>query len=242
MEVYKEVFNAASTYNMLFINVTGVLVYPTLDVMLKDNEKMYNSWINTSKGDYSQEYYSKNAIDYPEFTRIIAISYGNFYSENGLKRTMKRIVNENEFQLLATFFDDLNSISSVILCGDNIISNDIPLLIKRFLINRDSFDVKTLPKILKNHLMAKSWDSFVIDTRMVWKFNSLLGSPINTLDLLTNFLSLKTTVDIMKTHEISEYYWNNTNVNPKTTLDAIQLQSATKVNLVMQLFNLLREV
>lgn len=242
MEVYKEVFNAASIYNMLFINVTGVLEYPTLEVMLKDNEKMYNSWINTSKGDYSQEFYSKNAIDYPEFTRIIAISYGNFYFENGLKRTIKRITNENEYQLLATFFDDLNAVSSAILCGDNIISNDIPLLIKRFLINMDSFEVKTLPKILKNHLMAKSWDSFVIDTRMVWRFNSLLGSPINTLDLLTNFLSLKTRVDVMKTHEISEYYWKNINENPKTTNDTIQLQSATKVNLVMQLFNLLREL
>ena len=247
MEIYKEIFNATSIYDMLFINVTGVLEYPSLSVMLKENESMYNAWVNTSRGDNSEEYYLKTAIDYPEFTRIIAISYGSFHFDNGLQRTFKRIVNENEYLLLATLFDDLNINANsekpkTIICGDNIISNDIPLLIKRFLLHKDKFDSKTLPDILKKHLMAKSWDSFVIDTRMIWKFNSLLGLPINTLELFSNFLSLKKTVDIMKTSEISEYYWNNIENNESAVHSTIQSQSSTKVNLVMQLVNLLREL
>lgn len=244
MEVYKEIFNASSLYDMLFINVTGVLEYPTLNEMATNNVKMANSWFNLTNGDNSNALYQEKAIEYPEFTKIVAISYGNFYFDNGLQRNFKRIVNENEFLLLGTIMSDLNQLSTgskVMLCGENIISNDIPLLIKRFLIHKANFDGEDqkLPSLLKNYLIAKPWDSSILDTRMVWKFNGLSASPANSQELYSNFLGLKKTVELLSNSDLSKYYWES---NDADKMNFIGLQSATKVNLAMQLMNFLREL
>lgn len=240
-EIYKEIFNASGIYDMLFINVTGVLEYDTLQEMTLSNPEMAKTWIKIA-GDSTEETYRSLAVDFPEFNKIVAISYGQFYFENGLQRNFKRIVNENEYVVLATFFSDLIGLSeNKIICGDNVLNYDIPMLIKRFLANRPNFqeNENKLPNLLKNFLKSKPWDSTVIDTRLIWKFNGLNAAPKNTQELYSNFLGLKKTVELMKPAEISSYYWRSDN---SEKLNVIGLQSATKVNLSMQLMNFLREI
>lgn len=244
MELYKEVFNAASIYNMLFINVTGVLEYPTLNDLEKGNIGLYQTWMNKFK-DSTDEFYQNTAIEFPEYTKILAISYGSFYLENGLKRNFKKIYNEDEFIVLSTFFTDLQFLVDSespynVLCGDNITSFDIPMLIKRFLVHRNNFPDKKLPKILKEYLMEKKYESSIVDTRSVWKFNSLTQSSANTQDLYSNFLSLKKTTDLVENATLSKFYWSTSEYTKR--FDFISLQSATKVNLAMQLMNMLREI
>jgi uncharacterized protein YkvS len=180
---------------MLFLNVTNVLEYPSLEKMIESNQGMAKAWLSITNNDRSNDLFLEKAIDYPEFSKIVAISYGSFYFNDGLQRNFKRIVNDNEYLVVSTIIDDLNQLDSskkTILCGDNIISNDIPLLIKRFLITKSNLDQK-LPAMLKNYLMAKPWDSSIIDTRMAWKFNGLNASPNNTQELYSNYLGLKKT-------------------------------------------------
>jgi hypothetical protein len=282
MELFEEVFNPGSIYDMLFFNTKAVLIYPTLEELQKENPTLYDRWKYLSKSKYNldmdtyhgtagamldetlkyaQISYEEKAIFYPEFSRIVAITYGTVRSENGLpKRYLKKIANEDEFLTIATFMDILYGVSSEaiqstppyfpILCGHNIMNYDIPLLIKRFLIHKEKFRTlrnqnspnelnNLLPLILKKVLSAKPWEGKVVDTVNVWKFN---GFEYTSLMLISDYLGLKKTVDLLSNNELSKYYWDNVKEKPKETLEFVSLQSATQTNLVIQLLNLLRQI
>ncbi len=238
MEIFKEVFNKVSIYDMLFINVTAVLVSPSLTELDDEKKKL---WFKIAT-DHSEKYYQENAINYPEFSRIVSIAYASVYHDTTMKRRLNKITGENEQLILETFFDVLNQLSitskRTILTGDNIISYDIPFLIKRFLANLDKMIDKTLPVMLKDYLSNKPWDSLALDTRSIWNFNALTSSTNLSQYLYTDLLSLKKTVDVLTPAEISASYWEN----PLERLDFVTLQSTTKVNLVLQVMRLLRDI
>ena len=102
MGQFNEIFNPASIYEMFFINVKAVLIYPTLDELQEKNEVMYDRWkeiaktkysdVNVSK-EYSQRMYEDKGLYYPEYCRIVAITYATLYNENGnVKRYKKTTV------------------------------------------------------------------------------------------------------------------------------------------------------
>ena len=266
-QLFDDVFNKASIYEMLFFNVKSVLIYPTLKDLEEKNKPLFERWSylseakfnvaiikETDNPEFSEEQnnvYSKNAPNYPEYSRIVAITYATLYAEKGtLKRFLKKIVDEDEIMVLTQFMDVLHQLSSdgiksepkffPILCGHNIISHDIPFLIKRFILNREKFETnKDLPYMLKRSLTIKPWESGIIDVVNVWKFNGFDYTP---LMLIADFLGLKKTVDLLPHDELSEYYWNNVGAKPDETLEFVCLQSATQTNLVIQLMNELRQL
>ncbi len=259
-QLFDDVFNASAIYQMLFFNIKSVLIHSTLEELRDKNKPMFERWKYLSEykfgvkfeGDvFSEEQietYLDNAPNYPEFSRIVAITYASAYSENGeFKRNVNRIGNEDECLILAEFIEVLNFFSLndtrkqyPILCGHNIIGHDIPLLIKRMLIYRDRPEIgKKIPPILKNSLNIKPWESGIIDTATVWKFNGYDNMP---LMLVADYLGLKKTVDLLPHNKLSEYYWKNISTNPAETMKFIQLQSATQVNLVIQLIYELRQL
>ena len=261
MGLFSDVFNKSTVYESLFFNIKAVLIYPTLDKMKVENMPMYERWMflaSTKYGDinvseeYSQIKYEDKAILFPEFTRIVAITYATLYAKDGkLERYFKRIANDDEVIVITAFMDVLRALSSdgmqstpykfPILCGHNIIANDIPLLVKRFVINRDKIanDV-TLPYILKRALDTKPWESGIIDTVNVWKFNGFMNG---SLMLIADYMGLKKKVDLDTNADISRYYWRNIELeDTEKTLEYISLQSATQTNLVIQLMNELRQL
>lgn len=264
-QLFDDVFNKAGIYEMLFFNVKSVLSYPTLEDLEKNNKLMFERWKYLSHSKYNTEInpanlnasvsfdyvYQKHAPYYPEFSKIVAITYATLYVENGtLKRYMKKIVNEDEFIVLATFMDELYQLSSngvkstpqhfPILCGHNIMSHDIPLLIKKFIQYRDKFETnKQIPYILKNSLNLKPWESGIIDTVNVWKFNGYDNMP---LMLISDFLGLKKTVELLSLDEVSQQYWEMIGSDAEKALEFVSLQSATQTNLVIQLMNTLRQL
>lgn len=253
MALFDEVFNKASIYDMLFFNVKAVLIHPTLDELKNENPKLFQRWEYLEKSKYSGlvDSYKEKAPYYPEFTRIVAITYASLHSENGsLKRHFKKIVNEDEFIVIATFMDVLHQLSSEgakstpqyfpMLCGHNIINYDIPLLIKRYILHRNKFETnKQLPLLLKKTLNAKPWEASVIDTVSVWKFN---GNDYTPLMLVSDYLDLKKTVDLETIPVVSEKYWDMIANKPEDALEFVSLQSATQTNLVIQLMNELRQL
>jgi hypothetical protein len=54
-------------------------------------------------------------------------------------------------------------------------------------------------------------------------------------------LGLKKTVDLIPQDKLSEFYWNNIENDYDKTISEIKLQSATQVNLIIQLMNTLRK-
>jgi hypothetical protein len=257
-QLFDDVFNPQGIYEMLFFNSKMVLIHPTLEGLEKENEAMYNRWLYQAKNKFNDKYpkntkaqtiYERHAPYYPEFCKIVAITYGTVYSENGTpKRYLKKIVNEDEFTVLNTFMKELYVLSSEatksspqffpILCGHNILNHDIPLLIKKCIQYKDKLE-KGIPLILKRSLGIKPWESGVIDTVDVWKFNGYDRMP---LMLISDYLGLKKTVDLLPLDEMSQKYWEMVGDDAEKALEFVSLQSATQTNLVIQLIYGLREL
>jgi len=261
-QLFDDVFNPSGIYNTLFFNVKSVLIFPTIEKLEKENPAMYSRWLYLSRTKYNYKFphdtkeqmvYETKAPYHPEFTKIVAITYATLYVVDGtLKRYMKKIVNDDEFIVLATFMDELYNLSTdgahstpqqfPVLCGHNILGHDIPLLVKKFVFYRDKFEInKQIPLILKRSLSIKPWESGVIDTVNVWKFNGYDNVP---LMLICDYLGLKKTVDLLPHDEVSQLYWNliDAEGNNEKALEFISLQSATQTNLVIQLMNEMRQL
>lgn len=263
MALFDEVFSKSSIYDMIFFNIKTVLIYPTPKELKLNNSQMYDRWDYLAKLKYNAKVfdetdsktkgyldiiYQENAIQYPEFSKIIAISYATLYNDNdgNMKKKLIKIVNSDETIIIDDFITVLKKLSGEnsksgqiysILCGHNIISYDIPFIIKRFLYNRNKLHNKQLPPILKKALSAKPWESGVIDTVNVWKFNGFDYSP---LMLIADFLNLKKTTELITSTNLSKYYWNNISIKPEETFEYISLQSAIQTNLVIQIMIELR--
>jgi hypothetical protein len=274
MALFDDVFNASVIYDTLFFNVKAILIHPTLKDLEEKNKSLYERWQYLSKIKYNvdfdvihtdakgsvmgkytekgylQKVYEDNAPYYPEYCRIVAITYGKVFLENGkLKRSIKKIANEDEKTVIEMFMSELYQISSdgvkssppvfPAFCGYNIISYDIPMLIKRFIVHKNKFENKTLPFVLKRALNIKPWESGLIDVVNVWKFNGFDNIP---LMLIADHMELKKTADLLPLPELSKYYWENVNKNGEETLEHIALQSATQTNFVIQLMYELRQL
>lgn len=256
-QLFDEVFDPQRIYEMLFFNSKTVLIHPSLEELKRENKPMYDRWLyqakkfnkNYPEDTVAQTVYQENAIKYPEFTRIVAITYATVYVENGvLKRYLKKIVNKDEFVVLQTFIDELYQLSSEgtksspqyfpILCGHNIINHDIPLLIKKCIQYKDKLE-KGIPLILKKSLGVKPWEAGVIDIIDVWKFNGYDRMP---LMLISDYLGLKRTVDLLPVEEVSLQYWEMCKTDMEEALEFVSLQSATQTNLIIQLMNGLRQL
>jgi hypothetical protein len=264
--LFKGVFNAEGIYETLYFNIKGVLEHPNLDELSKANPALSKRWEYIAKTKYKVnadaenaptllwKSYLEHAPYYPEFTRIVAITYANLTYENQqIKRFLKKYANEDEQAVVGDFIYILQELSNdgvqstpkyfPTLCGYNILGYDIPLLIKRFLLHKEKIkerlEIKQIPLIIKEALDAKPWESTVIDASTVWKFN---GNDTAPLMLAADFLGLKKTVDLLSATELSKYYWENVTKDPEKTLEFVALQSATQTNLVIQLMVNLRQL
>jgi hypothetical protein len=257
-QLFDDVFHPERIHEMLFFNVKPVLIHPTLERLEKENKPMFDRWnylankkynANIVDSSYQQAIYEKNAVYYPEFSKAVAITYATIYMENGVrKRYLKKISNDDEFIVLQSFMDELYQLSSngiqsspqyfPILCGHNIISHDIPFLVKKHILYRDKFD-KKIPLILKRSLGIKPWESGIIDVVNVWKFNGFDNMP---LMLIGDFLGLKKTVDLLPLGDVSKQYWELAATVMEKALEFVSLQSATQTNMVLQLMNTLSQL
>ena len=256
-QLFDDVFNPQSIYDALFFNTKTVLLYPTIGELEAKDKSMYKRWLyqakkfndNYPEDTKAQTVYEQNAIKYPEFSKVVAITHAKVYAENGvLKRYMKKIVNEDEFVVLSEFLGELYKVSTEavqstphffpILCGHNILNHDIPLLIKKCMQYNDRLE-KGVPLILKRSLGIKPWESGVIDTVDVWKFNGYDRMP---LMLIADYLGLKKTVDLLPLNEVSQQYWETVSDDTEKALEFVSIQSATQTNLVIQLMNGLRQL
>lgn len=264
MELFQLVFNKGAIYDSLFLNIKSVVAHPSLMEFKEKEPELYKQWEVIAKGKYKysetdlpeanvailDDLYRAKGMYYPEFSKIVAITFAEVKAVDGeLKRSLHRIVNEDEFSVISDFNNILLQYSRdgrqsspeyyPTLCGHNIINYDLPLYIKRLIHHRNRFEDKTdlIPYMLKKHLSSKPWDANVMDTANLWKFNSISNTP---LSMICDFMGLKRTVDLLQTDELSQYYWENIVKDKDATLEFIGLQSANQTNLVIQLINEMR--
>jgi len=265
MELFQLVFNKGAIYESLFFNIKSVRAHPNVIEFKEKEPELFKQWEVIAHGKYNvqnttgvedaymlmlNDVYLQKGMYYPEFSKIIAITFATVSAEDGkLKRNISKIVDDDEFAVLSSFNNYLLQLSRdgiqstpqyfPTLCGHNIINNDIPLYLKRLVHYRSRFEDKMdlIPYILKKHLSSKPWDANVIDTVNLWKFNSISNTP---LSMICDFMGLKRNVDLLEMDELSNYYWQNINDDKDKTLEFIALQSANQTNLVIQLVNEMR--
>lgn len=249
MNYQSDIFNRAAIYDMLFFNVKSVLEYPTLFDLQTSKPEMYDNWLSIISEKYNdsnlplEKLYKEYAVNYPEYCRIITITYGKVYmneTAGKMDRVLKKITGENETIILETFFDVLNNMNdNITFCSFNGFK-DIQNIVKRFIYRRSEVNtIKIIPLSIKKVLSLKPWESGVIDINSVWKFNCYeCGVP--ELSIISSFLGLKKTVQLMSNNDLSKYYWEKIENFPDDTLKNIELQSINETNILIQFINEIR--
>ena len=262
MALFTTIFqNKSSVYDMIFFSVKSALEYPLLEDLEEEKPKMRERWDFIAKTKYNKRYddntkaqtvYENHAPYYAEFSKIFTITYGTVYSEDGkIRRFLQKIAGVDEFVNIMSFVDVLNELSSdgakssppyyPMLVGHNSMNYDIPFLIKRYLHHKDKLDGnKQIPFILKRTLDSKPWESTVVDAFNLWKFNGYDSNDYGLM-LISDFLGLKRTTDLLSAPELSREYWEKYGEDPQKALDFISLQSANQTNLLIQLLVELRQ-
>lgn len=195
-------FTTKEIESLLFIDIETVCNYKTYEEFLKEEPKlaslydvrMDNFLKDDEKNLTKEERYFKKSSLFPEFSKILTISYGVLrYDPETEKynKFIKNIIDNDEKRVLQGFVNLLNHATSknsnIKFCGHNIDAFDIPFIIKRMLINGIP-----LPDKLKLH-KYKPWDYPTVDTMKLWKFGSFEWTSLDTLCTVMNIPSPKTT-------------------------------------------------
>jgi hypothetical protein len=259
MGLYETVLNRATIYDCFFLKVNSVLEYKNLNLLKERKSSLHDTWVSLSSEHAKKqsmtdnEYYQRYAPHYPEYSKVVGVTFGDVEFKDGkMNKNLKRIINFDEEIVLERFFDVLYMLSSdslntspmalKTLTGFNIIYNDIPLLVKRFFINREKFkEKKEIPLILKKTLDLKPWENeAIIDLANVWNFK---GRNIYSLDLISDFLNLEKKEEILTAHDLSKKFWDEIDATPDDKINALKLiarQGAVTVNLIIKIINTLR--
>lgn len=147
----------------------------------------------------ANQIYLKYAALYAEFSKILCFSFGYFDKANPGKYTIASISDENEIVVLNGAKQVFDTVVGLVLTGYNITGFDIPVLIKRMLIN--NIDLPFQLQIRGK----KPWEIQLNDMMQDWKST---GWEAISLDLLCVSLGIDTPKDIIKNWEVSTNYHN----------------------------------
>ena len=262
-----DIFNTTEIYNTIFFNIQSVTEYGSIDDFKKEEPEKFNTWLRMAKKRYKEWFvddkiepkdlntlYLEKAFFLPEFSKIVAISYATLTIDNNgkQKRNIEIVRKETEIELIKEFCATLQMAFSIThnakqpphtLCGHNIIGHDIPLFVKRIIKHREELKgddvVNVIPKLMKLYLNAKPWDSNVLDTINVWKFN---GSEFISLNLVAEHMGLKKHIRLLSKEDINKLYWTSIEDDSGSMMEEINKQSANFTNVTLQLVNELRQL
>jgi DNA polymerase elongation subunit (family B) len=194
-------FTIPELEELLFIDIETVCKFKTYQDFVEDNPKLASlfdlrmeTFLKDDEKNMSKEerYFKKSSL-FPEFSKILTISYGiiRYDKETDVYRKhIGNIINKDEKKVLQDFVIILNKATSknksLKFCGHNIDAFDIPFIIKRMLINNISLPNKL---ILHKH---KPWDYPTIDTMKFWKFGSFEWTSLDTVCTVMDIPSPKT--------------------------------------------------
>ncbi len=200
----------SSDGSILFLDIECV---PNVSSYYDLNEWMQKCWAkkasymlkNAEEGVTEEELYENRSGIYAEFGKIIVISVGYIFIENGERQfRVKSFSWGDENALLTDFFELLNTHYTKPynrLCGHNIKEFDIPYICRRALVNG-----LTLPDIIDTS-WKKPWEVNHLDTLELWKFGD--RKNFTSLDLLCRILGIETPKDDISGEQVARVYWDD---------------------------------
>ncbi len=195
--------------NILFLDIETI---PQYQVYKNLDETTRILWDKKSKfiakeEQSSEEVYERAGI-YSEFGKIICISVGYIYKEQGeIFFKIKSYYGDNEKNLLSDFNQMINQFeknNDRLLCAHNGKEFDFPYIARRTLING-----LKLPKLL-DIAGKKPWEIKHLDTMELWKFGDYKN--YTSLELLTNIFNIPTPKDDINGSEVAKVYYEEKNI------------------------------
>ena len=153
-----------------------------------------------------EDLYEYKGALHAEYSKVVCVSFGRVkIQEDGeIKFIVKSFHGDDEKELLGqvigVFEKFLNS--GFKLCGHNIEGFDMPVILKRAVIN----GIK-LPKCLHFHNL-KPWEMPIVDTSKVWSFGAWKEGLVS-LDVLATSLGVETPKDDISGADVSRVYWQD---------------------------------
>ncbi len=216
-------YSVSELKQMVFIDIETIRGKKTYNDVITENPALDDYWqtkhtqirekepLSYGHIEDSAEMYEKMAALYPEWGQIVCISIGQIkFDEDGnpIKFTTKSFSGLYEKILLEEFNETASKIMSkyprMQWVGHNIKGFDMPYIIKRSLING-----VRVPNVF--HLQKqKPWESQLIDTNDVWKFNGWNGAR---LGLLTEILNIPSPKQDMDGKMVSDVFWEDGDLN-----------------------------
>jgi predicted PolB exonuclease-like 3'-5' exonuclease len=201
--------NISFVHNCLFFDIETVRKYKSFEE-LKDNEpQIAEIWLD--KCQHNENYknepelmYEKYASLYPEYSKIVCISYG-YYDSVTSKWKIEHLNDEQitEKELLFEFGKLCNTkFHKSILAGYNIRRFDIPFVYRRMLVNN------ILPPTQFDSSEKKPWEIINLDLYKVWSdYNTLNG--MSNFDLVCHIMGVPSPKQgEVKGDSVGEYYYN----------------------------------
>jgi len=146
------------------------------------------------------EFWEEKAHFYPEFCKIICISYGYFYNGEFI---LKSVYGDDEKKLLTAFQEVLNKVTKagLFLCGYAIKRFDMPWVSKRMMANG------IMPPKSVFTYGKKPWEVDVFDLPEVWGQGSM-GESYTPFELACASLGLETSKGDLDGSKVKFAYWD----------------------------------
>jgi len=213
--------------NILFLDIETVPCSPNfkdLDVTFQTLWSEKTAW--QRKEEYTPaEFYKLKAGVMAEFAKIICISVGYLFIENGENHfRIKSFYGDDEKQIITDFNELLNTQFNKKqhqLCAHNGKEFDFPFIARRTLINR-----LKLPALL-DIAGKKPWEVNHLDTMELWKFGDY--KHYTSIKLLAALFNIPTPKDDIDGSQVAGVYWNDKDIErikkycQKDTLTVAQL-------------------
>ncbi len=169
--------------NILFIDIETAAQsadFENIDDRLQKHWERKASFLKNDDNLTAAEMYVDRAAIYAEYGKVICISFGGFYEDEGeLKLRVSSFCGDDEKQILTDFIkitEKHRAKNNLLLCAHNGKEFDFPYLCRRIVLNG-----MALPNILQLS-GKKPWNIPHLDTLEMWKFGDY--KHFTSLDLL----------------------------------------------------------
>lgn len=200
------VLNNVALDQLLLFDIETTPLYSTFHHLPDELQRLWEEKITKTAPDSENpaDWFYEKAGLYAEFGKIVCISAGLFFTENGqYQLRIKSFAGHNEKELLAGFIDLVEKFSGknprFQFAGHNIKEFDIPYICRRAVINN-----LPLPGPLQVH-QYKPWEQPLLDTLQLWRFGDFKN--YTSLKLLAAVLGIPTPKDDIDGSMVGRVYW-----------------------------------
>ncbi len=197
-------FSPEEISRVLFLDIETARSHYSLKDMGTGMQEMWRHKANNLKGEVGnspEERYINRAAIYAEFGKVVCISFGLVYWQEGKAHLkVKSFYGEDESKILQDFKELLNDkLDGWKLCAHNGKEFDFPFLGRRYLINQ-----LEPPRVLQVQ-GKKPWEVPYLDTMDLWRFGDYKN--YTRLELLCHVFEVPSPKEEVDGSQVGELFW-----------------------------------